>query len=610
MSLVNIIVPKYKSVLKTNIKRKNSPLVSSTRIDKAIDIILNSGKYNEKKVLLIQNPYNIAPLTALIVFKTVNPCQVNVKLDDGDIYKQSYEPVCNHIIPVYGLHADSENTISVEIIYKSVIVNNIKITLYTGKIPKCLQNNVSVNKHTDNSASPFTLIFGGSTKYPYAFDETGEIRYFLKKKTKSYGIYPLSKGHFFLLADNICVPTLSNPHSCIMYEMDYLGHVYNEYLILDGVHHDGSEMCPGGNIITISSSLNNSMEDMIIEIDRTSGNVIKILCLGDILCNHPYMNMIDWAHINTVSYLQKDNCILICSRNLHSVIKIDWDTFAIKWIMCDPYIWKDTAYEQFVLKAEPGTPYFYQAHAAYYLDDNMNQIIVYDNHYAKRRPVESFDNSEYSYVRIYTVNEDTGSFSLYTDYPTEKSTIRSNAFTQNDRLLAMNGHHIDDNGGDYGSVCEFDRLSGMLINKYTTKKSFYRGYSFPKELEFEPNTMNNTHLLKGNLPRINTYAGNKQELISSSVEWSEIRDIISARIYNDMILLYCKDHYISHVYYVGKKYVYVHNHNNTVQMKAKIFGNEHYYIVNQTRDIKSDTYTIYIESNNKTYKTKWTFTKK
>ena len=103
-------------------------------------------------------------------------------------------------------------------------------------------------------------------------------------------------------------------------------------------------MRPGGNILSLSSSLNNSIEDMIIEIDRENGKVIKKLCLGNILHNHPYMNIIDWAHLNTVSYHERDNCVLICARNIHSVIKINWETMQIKWIMCDPAVWENTPY--------------------------------------------------------------------------------------------------------------------------------------------------------------------------------------------------------------------------------------------------------------------------
>lgn len=609
MHMVNILVPEARPGIKTKIKEKKSILNMTDRIDTAINILLNSGKYNENKVLVIINPYHTAPLTALIAFQTAKPCGVTISGDDC-ICCAAYPETDRHIIPVCGLHAGSSNIVGLTIKHGAAVLSRFNITIHTGGIPDCISNNVSVVKHTDRSASPLTLIFGGSTRYPFAFDEKGEIRYYLKKKTKSYGLYPLLNGHFLLLSDNICVPTISNPHSAIMYEMDYMGHVYNEYLIPCGIHHDGCEMRPGGNILSLSSSLNNSIEDMIIEIDRENGKVIKKLCLGNILHNHPYMNIIDWAHLNTVSYHERDNCVLICARNIHSVIKINWETMQIKWIMCDPAVWENTPYRQLVLKPEGNTPYFYQAHAAYYLADNLDQIIVYDNHIAKRRPVDSFDNNPLSYVRIYNIDETNMAFSLCHEYSLKKSTIRSNAFVKNDRLFAMNGHHVDEDGSESGSVNEFDRLSGMLINQYSMKKSFYRGYSFPDNINIRLNDRTFCPEIKGTLPTVKKYEGDTAGLRNNAENPGDALGKLSIRIYNGLILIYCKDHMIQRVYYVGRHRSYIHDHSQTTQKKPKIFGNEHYYIINQTRDISPGCYTIYIESGGRLYNTSQTFRKK
>lgn len=46
----------------------------------------------------------------------------------------------------------------------------------------------------------------------------------------------------------------------------------------------------------------------------------------------------------------------------------------------------------------------YQPHAAYLLQGKQGEekrLIIYDNHWSKRRPVKSFDGDDKSYVKIY-----------------------------------------------------------------------------------------------------------------------------------------------------------------------------------------------------------------
>ena len=80
-----------------------------------------------------------------------------------------------------------------------------------------------------------------------------------------------------------------------LYEIDLLGHIYNEYSIKGGYHHDYFEL-PNGNLLVASDDFNNesgTVEDYIIELDRTSGNIIKTWDLKDIL----NMEEIGRAHV-------------------------------------------------------------------------------------------------------------------------------------------------------------------------------------------------------------------------------------------------------------------------------------------------------------------------
>ena len=99
------------------------------------------------------------------------------------------------------------------------------------------------------------------------------------------------------------VPNLEKPQSTNLYELDYLGRAYNMYYLSGGSHHEVIEKEPGGNLLVLTSSMQSHCEDKVEEIDRQTGAVVNELKLQDIIkCK--YENLVDWAHINTVSYQQ------------------------------------------------------------------------------------------------------------------------------------------------------------------------------------------------------------------------------------------------------------------------------------------------------------------
>ena len=65
-----------------------------------------------------------------------------------------------------------------------------------------------------------------------------------------------------------------------------------------------------------------------------------------------YEDRVDWTHLNTVSYQPETDTIVISPRNLESVVKLNWTTKEIQWILCDPRFWEGTEYEKYVLQPE------------------------------------------------------------------------------------------------------------------------------------------------------------------------------------------------------------------------------------------------------------------
>ena len=212
----------------------------------------------------------------------------------------------------------------------------------------------------------------------------------MNQKTAYSGLFPLSNKRMIWQDTAAYVPNIEKPQATNLYEMDYLGRAYAMYYVSGGSHHEVIEKEPGGNLLILTSSMQAHHEDKIQEIDRRTGKTVNELVLQDVL-DCKYVNQLDWAHINTVSYQPESDTILISARNIESVIKLNWTSKEIQWILCDPRFWEGTEYESLVLQPEGDFVYHFQQHTAYQLDQDMDgndhtvEISMFDNHYVSTR---------------------------------------------------------------------------------------------------------------------------------------------------------------------------------------------------------------------------------
>lgn len=637
-------VPASETLLQTDMKKRRNHAFRSRLADAMIEHLLDLGCYTKHRILVIEDPYCSAPLTALLVLNTIRKCRVCVTLDGEPDCQFQSEAGTRHRIPIVGLHAGRRNKLILTILDGDTVLDTKEFYLTAAPLPQMLTDMISVEEKKQKSSSPLIFVYGGDTRFPYAFDETGEIRYYLSRRPKAYGLFPLSDGRFLFLVRNVCSPSFANPHSVLAWEMDFLGRVHREYYLPDGLHHDGSEMMPGGNILTASGSLKEYVEDAIIEIDRQSGRVIKKLCLQEVLSDHPYFDYFDWAHINTVSYLSEEHAIIICARNLHSVLKIDWKDGKLLWILCDTSFWKDTPYESYVLSPKGKKMSFsYQPHAAYLLpnhaENGCRRLILFDNHWQARRPIKTFDGSRFSYVRIYEINETNHTVSLLHNYKTRKSKIRSNGICVDDRVFSMSGYLTHPIREHEGMITEYDRDSKNVLNRYLTYNSFYRAYPFFADYAAlsRPMTQDGGTLLISSgypvlcepiptadacdLPAYRT-PEKTEETRKRVRKWERIKaykhgerrrdpktDLsgIVMEFYDQLFLTGAKDHLIEKIFFVGKKFCYVKDFTDTVQKSPALFENYSYYVSAPISCLKPDTYDVYLQCRQRLYRTQQSF---
>ena len=127
---------------------------ADTPIDKTISLVekQNEKDYNTEGYTIdnpnvVLNPYDISPLSALVLFETEQEETVKVTIKGKDAlttYTHTFEAAKKHFLPIYGLYADKENEV---VISYGKVSKTIKIK--TDKLPDDLVLPTSVKANKD-----------------------------------------------------------------------------------------------------------------------------------------------------------------------------------------------------------------------------------------------------------------------------------------------------------------------------------------------------------------------------------------------------------------------------------------------------------------------------
>ncbi|MCR4716043.1 MAG: aryl-sulfate sulfotransferase, partial [Lachnospiraceae bacterium] len=308
----------FRSISSENIRRSISYGTRARKIDEAIQKVVNKNYYRFEHMLVIKDPFNQAPLTALVIFYSKESCAVRYtvkgKTKQAD-FSQTLKPTCQHRIPIIGLYAGYENKVEIEILDETgKSIKRRTIVISTKPLPPALEGAVTVGKHSAPSAHPMTLITAGHNIRTIAFDEFGDIRYYLRRLTKAYGVFPLSAGKMLYSEKWIDVPSFSVSQSCFIYDMDYLGRVHKSYLSPHGFHHCAIEKTPGGNILVGSNTMDGHDEDAVMELDRQTGMPVEFINMRQYFEGSKFDKGSDWVHVNAVDYQKDSNTLIVSMR--------------------------------------------------------------------------------------------------------------------------------------------------------------------------------------------------------------------------------------------------------------------------------------------------------
>lgn len=590
--------------VESNIKTVPALHVKTLARDMYFEDLLQGGRYCWPDMFLSRNPYGEAPLTALLLFVTPESCQVRVTIP-GDIPETEISyclpDTKYHRIPIVGLYPSRKNKVKIELLNeKKEVLDSRIVPIKTRILPTDLQNIIKPFKIAENPAFKNIMISGGVDIKTMAFDKLGAVRYFLRRKVRGYGIFPISNGHFVYMEREVAVPSYSNPQTSVYHDMDYLGRVYRTYLSEKGVHHTLEEN-ENGNFLTGSNTMMEHTEDVVVEIDRNTGEVVWELKIED-LFDEKYKNMMDWAHVNSAVYYPKDDTVLISLRNVHSVLSVDYKTKELRWLLSDVKFWKGTAMVDKLLKPVGDVKWTYQQHAAYELDEDFDgnpdtkHIIIFDNHWNKRRKVKSFDKDPLSYVSIYTVNEKEGTVELFKRFGCPKTRIRANGIycKEAGRVYSMAGCYAEEEKECMGGVYEYDFQTGELVSEYGVKPGYFRAYEFAPDMEelAKPMPVTKDYMV-GHTKR--PYPVKKEE--AEKLSFSSCRTLINRKlkyqVQEQLLFVHYIDHDLLKVYFVGEKGTYAVDFDDTYQT-MEIFKDRLYYYTMEFDNLPPDHYKIYL----------------
>ncbi|WP_299317258.1 aryl-sulfate sulfotransferase [uncultured Maribacter sp.] len=298
------------------------------------------------------NPSGYAPLSATVSLKTEVPVSVSLRVigkngEDSDVIVDFPEIGNTLEIPVHGLYPDYEN--EVELSFRDS--NNIVLSSQVVRIttPSLISAMPQIEINTANRsqmAAGMTMVnyYGYDTEIhpfrPFIFDSYGDIRWYLDYKEHPFlnnlhfdnGPHRLANGNFYF----------GNNEPDAIYEVDLFGTIVNTWTMPGfSFHHEVLEKPNGNFIVLVDKQGANTIEDYIIEIDRSSNQIITIWDLNESLDNSRTTlttNSEDWIHVNAVSYDANDDTIVISGRT-QGVVKLN-NANEVVWILAPHVGWQ------------------------------------------------------------------------------------------------------------------------------------------------------------------------------------------------------------------------------------------------------------------------------
>ena len=255
-------------------------------------------------------------------------------------------------IPVLGLYGGFNNRIDISFLNKNGFeVSDTFFMISTDSLISDLPEIETIVAPNMDWDQHMTLVsyYGFDTdtfpQKPFIMDQCGKIRWYLNfnghpildNTNYANGIERLKNGNFIFGTTKTRGATGING----IFEIDIMGHVINSWPLHElTMHHQVIEK-PNGNLLaTVYDTTAETIEDIIIELDRSTGNIVSTIDLNESLnvSRKALLNDdVDWIHVNSIFYDEDDETIILSGRT-QGVIKITEENEVV-WIIAAHKDW-------------------------------------------------------------------------------------------------------------------------------------------------------------------------------------------------------------------------------------------------------------------------------
>lgn len=476
-------------------------------VKKRLETAKESGTYTTEKMLVEQNPFGTNTLSLYVYFATEEPVSVSyvVSVPDSEIadfggkVNQEETYTTEHEFQVIGLIPDMENTITFTLGAEDGTITTASCKYKMGSLAgeeevqlKQTAGQTDVSSQISLPDSGLYVILGNDSDdvdFMYYYDENGTIR----------GEVPLIgyRSHRLVFENDRMYYSISETKIAAVNELGMVEQVYD--LGNYQLHHDYVFDDDGNLLILATDTGKQTVEDCVLKLNPSTGEVSCILDLEDLLGDYKESlgmdqeEELDWIHINTIQWMGEDS-ILLSSRETSTIIKVQnlSTTPEIGYMMGEESFWEGTGYENLLLTKDESNGSFSSAggqHTVTYvtddsLPDGQYYLYLFNNNlgYSESRPdydwsqidqiATDLSSGTTSYYYKYKVDENAGTYTLVQSFEVPFSGYVSSAQECEDTILVDSGMQ--------GLIGEY-KEDGTLVKQFQmnlSKYYIYRVYKY------------------------------------------------------------------------------------------------------------------------------------
>jgi len=445
----------------------------SNRYEEILEDFHNSD-YTFENPLIIQDPYDRAPLTALVLFETDNPLEITVTVEgqtEETTISHTYTGFeTKHEIPVLGLYPDFENNVTLTGRTETGEIIEEEFVMITDTLPDNMLDFTLVTSHPEMMQEGLTFL-SPSNSNPSGIDSNGDVRWYSSARS-SNNFKRIENGHLLMATQEEGAEDFNH-----ITETDMLGRVYQSIFIdLDNIvyssplHHD-IIILPNDNYLALTHDGSEEyIEDEVVELDRETGEVVHRINLKDVFPREMYEEYEghqdeygDWAHVNALWKLQDEEAILLSVRQHDMIIKLTYPEGEIDWVFSYPEDREDGLEEYLLESVDEKLKYPAGQHAVLEMPDQDGNedtldIMLFDNNRIFKYGDEDLD-TEYSRGVHYRINQEENTVEEIWSYGEERGTelytnVVSNAayFPETENVLMNFGRTLNEEAQERYSV--------------------------------------------------------------------------------------------------------------------------------------------------------------